>query len=133
MRMNGTTVHLGELAWESAEDPAPGGGVDVRWKLLFSGHRTPTGLLSMGMAEIRPGGLLPLHRHAPAEIYHVLEGHGQVEIEGARHPLRPGGAVFIPPDAWHETLADSGAPLRFLFVFSADSFEEIQYEFADGG
>ena len=89
----------------------------------------------MGLTEIAAGGVLPMHRHAPAVIYHVLEGEGFLEIEGLRHSLAPGTAAFIPPEAWHETAAAGRAPLRFLFVFSAGRFEEVVYEFAeeDGG
>lgn len=87
----------------------------------------------MGLAEIEPGGKLPLHRHPPAEIYHVTEGEGVVRIEDVEHRLRPGMAAFIPPSAWHETEATGARPLRFLFVFAAESFEDISYEFADDG
>ena len=72
-----------------------------------------------------------MHRHAPAEIYHVLEGEGRVEIGGVRHRLSPGTAAFIPPNAWHETAPAGPEPLRFLFVFSTETFEEVVYEFAD--
>ena len=131
--MKGTTVDFFNAPWETSDEPGPGGGDDVRWTILFSGRRTPTGVMSMGLAEIAAGGVLPMHRHAPGEIYHILEGEGWIDIEGARHGLAPGTAAFIPPDAWHETTPAGPGPLRFLFVFSAGTFEEIVYEFADQG
>ncbi|WIX34968.1 cupin domain-containing protein [Salinicola sp. JS01] len=50
----------------------------------------------MGLAEIAPEGILPLHQHDPAEIYHILSGEGQMEIEGVTFPLYAGQSVFIP-------------------------------------
>ncbi|WP_120007842.1 cupin domain-containing protein [Teichococcus vastitatis] len=65
--------------------------------------------MSIGLAEIAPGGILPLHHHEPAEIYHVVDGEGVVEVEGVAHHLHPGISMFIPADAWHRrpTLAPS--------------------------
>jgi len=116
-----------ELPWESWDDPAVAARSKVRWKLIFSGRRTPTEALSFGLAEFPPGAVLPLHHHAPAEIYHVLEGEGLTEIEGVPHRLRAGVSLFIPANARHRTTNSGTGPLRFLFVFPTDSFEEITY------
>ena len=86
--MAGTSVALEELPWETWDDPGMADRSGVRWKLVFSGHRTPTGAMSVGLAEIEPGGVLPLHHHAPAEVYHVLEGEGLAEVEGEAHELK---------------------------------------------
>jgi quercetin dioxygenase-like cupin family protein len=83
----------------------------------------------MGLAEIAPGGVLPLHHHAPAEVYYVLEGEGLAEVEGVPHRLRPGVSLFIPGDARHRTTNTAARPLRFLFVFPTDSFEDVTYHF----
>jgi quercetin dioxygenase-like cupin family protein len=127
----GCLVDLQDLDWESWEDPKLAAQSAVRWKMVFSGDRTPTGAMSIGMAEIAPGGVLPLHHHAPAEIYHVLEGHGEVVVGDARHELRPGRLVFIPADMQHRTSNTGPSPLRFLFVFAADSFQEVVYHFEE--
>jgi quercetin dioxygenase-like cupin family protein len=131
--MRGTSLSLGQLDWEHPDDAGPGRGTGIRWKLLFSARRTPTGEISIGLAEIAAGGKLPLHRHAPAEVYHVTEGEGVVHIDEDEYELRPGTAVFIPPQAWHETSATGSVPLRFLFIFSAESFEDVGYEYAADG
>jgi quercetin dioxygenase-like cupin family protein len=127
--MTGTTIALEELPWETWDDPGLADRSGVRWKLVFSGHRTPTGAMSVGLAEIEPGGVLPLHHHAPAEVYHVLEGEGRAEVEGETHELRPGRLLFIPADAKHRTINTGSAPLRCLFVFPTDSFEDVVYHF----
>ena len=127
--MAGTTIALEELPWETWDDPGLADRSGVRWKLVFSGRRTPTGVMSVGLAEIGPGGVLPLHHHAPAEVYHVLEGEGRAEVEGVSHELRPGRLLFIPANAKHRTINTGRAPLRCLFVFPTDSFEDVVYHF----
>ena len=39
--------------------------------------------------------------HAFDEVYVVLEGQGEVEVEGERQRLSQGGAVFVPAGADH--------------------------------
>jgi quercetin dioxygenase-like cupin family protein len=126
--MAGTLIDPDDLAWESWEGPAPE-GTARRWKILFSAARGPTEALSFGLAEFQPGAVLPLHHHAPAEIYHVLDGEGRTEIEGVAHELRPGVSLFIPANARHRTTNTGPGTLRILFVFPTDSFEEVVYHF----
>jgi quercetin dioxygenase-like cupin family protein len=125
--MTGTMLELDGLAWETWDDPALAARSPVRWKMVFSARRTPTQALSMGVAELAPGGVLPLHHHAPAEIYHVLAGTGVVEVDGTPYPVAAGASVFIPAYARHRSTCTGTVPLRVLFVFPTDSFEEIEY------
>ena len=46
----------------------------VRWKFLIDADVTGSSGLSLGFAEIAPGGDLILHYHSPAEIYVVTNG-----------------------------------------------------------
>jgi quercetin dioxygenase-like cupin family protein len=110
--MAGMLIALEELPWETWDDPGMADRSGVRGKLVFSGRRTPTGAMSVGLAEIGPGGVLPLHHHAPAEVYHVFEGQGRAEVEGEAHELRPGRLLFIPANAKHRTTNTGRAPLR---------------------
>ena len=38
------------------------------------------------------------------EIYLVLEGEGQMELDGTLHPLKPMSAVFIKPGCRHRAI-----------------------------
>ncbi len=127
--MVGTMIDSEGLPWESWDDPGLAAQSPLRSKLIFSGRHTPTEALTFGLAEYPPGAVLPLHHHAPAEIYHVLEGEGLTEIEGEPHRLRAGVSVFIPAGTRHRTTNTGPGPLRYLFVFPTDSFEEITYHF----
>jgi quercetin dioxygenase-like cupin family protein len=112
--------------WGDARHPR------VRWRTLVSADRTPTGSLTLGVAELPPGGSAEfrLHRHEQPEVYYVVEGEGVVTISGVEHPVRPGSAVFIPGDAEHGAVNTGDGTLRLVYVFPADSFDEVRYEFS---
>jgi len=68
---------------------------------------------SLAEASVARGQGTQRHQHrATEEIYVVLEGEGEMEIEGERRLVRPGDAVLIPAGAWHELTADTD--MRFL-------------------
>jgi quercetin dioxygenase-like cupin family protein len=124
-----TLVAVDDLPWQSWDDPSLAAKSEVRWRLIFSASRTATSAMSTGLAELAPDGVLPLHHHAPPECYHVLEGEGVAEVEGTAHALRPGVALYIPAGARHRTTNTGRVPLRVLFTFPTDSFEEVAYHF----
>ena len=69
---------------------------------------------SLAEATLAPGQTTQRHYHAVAEeIYFVLEGEGEMELDGEHRRVGPGDAVLIPPGAWHAVRA-LDAPLRFL-------------------
>ena len=72
-----------------------------------------TGAQSLAEATLTTGLSTERHYHRAAEeIYFVLEGEGDVELDGERRRVGVGDAVLIPPGAWHEITAVSD--LRFL-------------------
>ena len=125
-------VHERDLPVERS---GSGGFGAVAWRTLFSGDRTPTGALTVGVADVPPDATDEpgLHRHEPAEIYYVVQGRGSVVIGDTVHPLEAGSAVFIPPNTWHVARNTGQETLRLLYVFPTDTFGEVTYEFpADG-
>lgn len=72
-----------------------------------------TELQSLAEASLTAGQATERHYHrASEEIYFVLEGEGELEIDGERRTVTPGDAVLIPRGARHEITALG--PLRFL-------------------
>jgi quercetin dioxygenase-like cupin family protein len=68
---------------------------------------------SLAQASLDGGQTTQRHYHAATEeIYVVLEGSGELEVDGDRRVLRAGEAALIPPGAWHEIRATE--PMRFL-------------------
>jgi mannose-6-phosphate isomerase-like protein (cupin superfamily) len=72
-----------------------------------------TALQSLAEASLARGQSTQRHYHAASEeIYVVLEGEGELEIDGERRRVGVGDAALIPAGAWHEIVATSA--LRFL-------------------
>ncbi|HEV7255769.1 MAG TPA: cupin domain-containing protein [Mesorhizobium sp.] len=130
--MEPTRIDPEAVEWESWPESPFIDETKLRWKLLFSAPKTPTAEMSMGLAEIAPGGELPRHRHAPGEIYHGVSGEGEVEIEGRTYTLSPGRSLFIPSNVWHRTAAMGSEPLRFLFLFPTSALDDVHYDFGEG-
>jgi mannose-6-phosphate isomerase-like protein (cupin superfamily) len=69
---------------------------------------------SLAEATLAPGQATQRHYHAESEeFYYVLEGEGEMEIDGELARVAPGDAVVIPAGAWHQITAGS-AEVRFL-------------------
>ena len=122
-------VDQADLEWEGGEDAGLAVGEGVRWKLLIAGERTGTRGLATGIAEIAPGAEIMRHCHEPAEIYFIVSGRGDMEIEDQRQPVGPGCAVYIPPSVRHALRCTGAEPLVFVFAFPRDRFDEIAYHF----
>ena len=68
---------------------------------------------SLAEARVPAGGRTERHYHKVAEeLYFILEGAGEIELNGERRKVRRGDAILIPPGAWHTIVATE--PLRFL-------------------
>jgi mannose-6-phosphate isomerase-like protein (cupin superfamily) len=69
---------------------------------------------SLAEATLAPGQDTQRHYHAVSEeLYYVLAGEGEMEVDGERSAVGPGDAILIPPGARHQIRA-SGSELRFL-------------------
>lgn len=76
-----------------------------------------TAQLSLAEATLEPGQATERHYHAVCEeIYFVLEGVGEMEIEGARATVRERDAVPIPAGSRHQIVNAGSKALRLLCV-----------------
>ena len=70
---------------------------------------------SLAEATLAPGQATARHYHADTEeIYFLLSGSGEMELDGERATVSAGDAVLIPPGAWHQMRASGSERLRFL-------------------
>lgn len=70
---------------------------------------------SLAEASLPAGASTRRHYHARTEeIYVVLAGSGEMEVDGDRQAVVAGDAILIPPGAWHEIRAGADDELRFL-------------------
>ena len=114
-----------------AYDNDPGCGEGFTWKTLISASKSGSHEMTSGIAKCVPGnGLLCVHQHAQAELYHFTQGNGIVTIDGVESPVEAGSIVFIPGDAKHGVRnTDKVQELTFLYVFAVDDFIDIHYRF----
>jgi mannose-6-phosphate isomerase-like protein (cupin superfamily) len=69
---------------------------------------------SLAEATLGHGAATQRHCHRDAEeIYYVIDGRGDMEIDGETATVEAGDAILIPPGAWHQIRALT-EPLRFL-------------------
>ena len=69
---------------------------------------------SLAEAELAPGQRTQRHYHARSEeIYVLLEGDGEMEVEGDRAEVGAGDSILIPAGARHQITAGA-AGARFL-------------------
>jgi mannose-6-phosphate isomerase-like protein (cupin superfamily) len=70
---------------------------------------------SLAEAWLEPGQATERHYHARSEeLYVLLDGTAEMEVDGDRRDVGPGDAILIPPGAWHQIRAGDGEPVRFL-------------------
>ena len=121
-------IHEKDCKREYRNDPETG---CVSWATLLSADQTPTKDLTVGIFEIEPceDGEFRQHRHEHVETYFVLSGSGVVTIASVEYSVRAGTTIFIPGGVEHGTRNVGRGSLRILYVFPADSFDQIKYEF----
>ena len=107
----------------STTDKYPG----VRWKFLIDSDFTESSGLSLGFAEIAPGGDLILHYHSPAEIYVVTDGKGILNKSGKLEEIKKGDVVYISKNAKHALKNNGEETLKFYWIFPTDRFSEVKY------
>lgn len=86
--------------------------------------------MSSGIATCPPNGSLSLHRHKQPEIYYILSGTGEIEIDGERTSVSKDMAIWIPGDAEHGVFCGEGEELRWFYVFPEGNFEDVVYRFS---
>lgn len=70
---------------------------------------------SLAEATLEPGQATERHYHRETEeIYFVIKGSGDMEVDGRTERVRPGDAILIPAGAWHSLVNDGTSELRIL-------------------
>ena len=108
--------------WTST-DKYPG----LRWKLLIDKDLNGSTGLSLGYAEMAPGGDLTLHYHSPDEIYVITNGVGILNKSGKLETIKKGDVVYIGKNEKHALKNDGKETLEFYWIFPTDRFSEVEY------
>ena len=108
--------------WTST-DKYPG----VRWKFLIDKDFNGSTGLSLGYAEIAPGGDLTLHYHSPDEIYVITNGEGILNKSGDLEKIKKGDVVYIGGNEKHALKNNGKETLEFYWIFPTDRFLDVKY------
>lgn len=63
----------------------------------------PEQVASLHVVEIHEDAKAHYHKKM-TEIYYVLEGNGQIELDGVLHKVQPGSAIMIKPGCRHRAI-----------------------------
>ena len=99
----------------------------VRWKFLIDSDFDDSSGLSLGFAEVAPGGYLTLHYHSPAEIYVLTNGTGILNKSGEHEIVKKGDVVYIAGNAEYALKNNGKETLEFYWIFPTDRFSEVEY------
>jgi mannose-6-phosphate isomerase-like protein (cupin superfamily) len=87
-----------------------------------------TAAQSLAEATLEPDQATERHYHRLSEeIYFVLKGAGDMEIDGEHKRIAVGDAVLIPPGAWHSLHNNGTSELRILCACSPPYAHEDTY------
>jgi|GEM_PF-4673623 len=72
-------------SWLNNNVPKPNEGVALRYSLAH--------------ATVKPGETIHAHRLKSSEVYYVLQGDGEMYLDGKKEKLRTGHVIYIPPNS----------------------------------
>jgi quercetin dioxygenase-like cupin family protein len=81
-------------------------------RLMAEGRRAFVGMLTM-----QPGAAVPDHVDGDEEFIHILEGGGELTIDGKAYPVAAGTTIFMPGGA-HVSYVNGATALKALQVFA---------------
>lgn len=100
----------GESYWQ----PVPANG---HVELKVAGGADGMSDFDCGVQEVAPGSYVREHAHdRNEELIFVFEGEGEAEVDGAKHPMRPGTTFYLAPDSKHLFRNTGDRPMRFFWT-----------------
>jgi|TARA_A100001391_G_scaffold202437_2_gene192009 mannose-6-phosphate isomerase-like protein (cupin superfamily) len=96
---------------------ARGSGIKT-WPLVV--HQiVPHAHFTTGMSVYPVGQGAPMHKHNCDEQVTLLEGVGEVEVDGVITPLKPYDSTYIPAGLWHCFRNKGDMPMRILWIYDS--------------
>lgn len=71
---------------------------------------------SLAHAIVKPGETSQSHKLKTSEVYYILEGEGEMHIDGEVAQVTPGQAVYIPPNSKQYIKNTGSSDLKFLCI-----------------
>jgi quercetin dioxygenase-like cupin family protein len=92
---------------------------------LLAGRQETGGTMTAVEVLARPGSGPPPHTHVYSELFYVLEGELEVELDGVRRTVGAGELAAVPGAAVHTYRNASTQPVRFLGVLHPAGHERF--------
>lgn len=106
----------------AAPPPSPSPGGIVRTQVHRAASSVPGMDAVVMRVELPAGARAGRHTHPGDEIGYVLEGEGQLLVDGAApRLLRAGDAFVVPAGVVHDAHNPGGAAMRLVGVFMVDN------------
>ena len=71
-----------------------------------------------GYVVVYKGGGIPEHDHETVESYTIIKGHGEMEVDGEKQPVKEGDCIFIPGNLKHALYNTGEEELHMMFVYA---------------
>ena len=71
-----------------------------------------------GYVIVYPGGTVPVHDHIMVESYTVLQGDGEVVVNGECQPVHAGELVYMEPNQPHGLRNTGNTDMHLMFVYA---------------
>ena len=95
-------------------------GDGVVTTLLVGSERVPGVSFTSGLTSFPPGRSAPLHSHNCGEQVIVLEGEGEVEVDGQATRLAKYDSAYISAGKPHRYNNVGATPLLILWIYGAE-------------
>lgn len=105
-------------------------GDGVETTLLVGRERAPGSLFTSGLTSFPPGRSAPMHSHNCDEQVTLLEGEGEVEVDGQTTALSRYDTTYIPAGKSHRFNNSGQTRLLILWIYGASL---VTRTFADTG
>lgn len=70
----------------------------------------------MRVLDVEKDGFTLKHSHAWPHINYVIEGQGELMIDGVLHPLKPGSYAYVPGNTLHQFRNVGEKTLKFICI-----------------
>jgi len=71
---------------------------------------------SLAHAKVKPGEITYAHRLKSSEVYYMLEGEGEMQIDDEKEKVSTGQVIYIPPNSVQRIKNTSTRDLTFLCI-----------------